>query len=110
MATEEKNKRLVNIEIEDDVKRLTITCQDEHAQVVMRQELSDEELDTVAGGARKPNNLLHKSTQKVNFGDTLYAGDTNHQAGDLLYKEGGSKGKKSSIVDGIVFDEDSRPC
>jgi hypothetical protein len=53
---------------------------------------------------------LHKSTQKVNFGDTLYAGDTNHQAGDLLYKEGGSKGKKSSIVDGIVFDEDSRPC
>jgi hypothetical protein len=53
MATEEKNKRLVNIEIEDDVKRLTITGQDEHAQVVMRQELSDEELDTVAGGTLK---------------------------------------------------------
>ena len=50
MATEEKNKRLVNIEIEDDVKRLTITGQDEHDQVVMRQELCDEELELVTGG------------------------------------------------------------
>ena len=47
---EDKNKRLVNIEIEDDVKRLTITGQDEHDQVVMREELSDDELDNVAGG------------------------------------------------------------
>ena len=50
MATEDKNKRLVNIEIEDDVKRLTITGQNEHDQVVMREELSDDELDNVAGG------------------------------------------------------------
>ena len=56
MATEDKNKRLVNIEIEDDVKRLTITGQDEHDQVVMKQELSDKELDNVAGdfGASSP--------------------------------------------------------
>ena len=38
MTTEDKNKRLVNIEIEDDVKRLTITGQDENDQVVMKQE------------------------------------------------------------------------
>jgi hypothetical protein len=50
MKTEDKNKRFVKIEIEDDVKRLTITGQDEHDQVVMRQELSDDELDGVAGG------------------------------------------------------------
>ena len=50
MATEDKNKRLVNIEIEDDVKRLTITGQDDHDQVVMRQELCDEELELVTGG------------------------------------------------------------
>ena len=57
MATEDKNKRLVNIEIEDDVKRLTITGQDEHDQVVMREELSDKELDNVTGGfgASSPN-------------------------------------------------------
>jgi hypothetical protein len=107
---EEKAKRVVQIEIDDQVKKLTVEGIDKDAQVVMRQELSDEDLNCVAGGARRPSNLLHKSTQKVNFGDTLYAGDTNHQAGDLLYKEGGSKGKKSSIVDGIDFDEDSRPC
>ena len=55
MATEDKNKRLVNIEIEDDVKRLTITGQDEHDQVVMKQELSDDELDGVAGGGGSHN-------------------------------------------------------
>ena len=44
----------MNIEIEDDVKRLTITGQDEHAQVVMRQELRDEDLDSVAGGGKPP--------------------------------------------------------
>jgi hypothetical protein len=107
---EKKEKRVVQIEIDDQVKKLTVEGVDKDQQVVMRQELSDEDLDAVAGGARIPRNSLHKSTQKVNFGDTLYAGDTDYQAGDLLYKEGGSKGKKSSIVDGIVFDKDSRPC
>ena len=53
MTTEDKNKRLVNIEIEDDVKRLTITGQDDHDQVVMRQELSDDDLNGVAGGLPK---------------------------------------------------------
>lgn len=50
MAMEENKKRVVNIEIEDDVRRLTITGQDEHDNVVMREELSDDELDTVTGG------------------------------------------------------------
>ena len=48
----------MNIEIEDDVKRLTITGQDEHDQVVMKQELSDDELDNVAGGRISKNNLF----------------------------------------------------
>ena len=50
MAMEDNKKRVVNIEIEDDVRRLTITGQDEHDNVVMREELSDDELDTVTGG------------------------------------------------------------
>ena len=50
MATEEKNKRVVQIEIDDEVKKLTIEGVDKDAQVVMREELSDEELDGVAGG------------------------------------------------------------
>ena len=47
---EDKNKRIVNIEIDDDVKKLTIEGMDKNQQVVMREELSDDELDAVAGG------------------------------------------------------------
>jgi bacteriocin-like protein len=50
MATEDKNKRVVQIEIDDEVKKLTIEGVDKDAQVVMREELSDDELDNVAGG------------------------------------------------------------
>ncbi len=49
MATE-NNKRVVQIEIDDQVKKLTVEGVDKDAQVVMKQELSDEELDSVAGG------------------------------------------------------------
>ncbi len=47
---EEKAKRVVQIEIDDEVKKLTIEGVDKDDQVVMKQELSDEELDGVAGG------------------------------------------------------------
>ena len=62
MAMEENKKRVVNIEIEDDVRRLTITGQDEHDNVVMREELSDDDLDTVTGGVcvLKGCNVLQK--------------------------------------------------
>ena len=50
MATEDKSKRVVQIEIDDQVKKLTIEGIDKDAQVVMREELSNEELDSVAGG------------------------------------------------------------
>jgi len=65
MATE-KNKRVVQIEIDDQVKKLTIEGVDKDAQVVMREELSNDELDSVAGGLMRketckdycPNNCL----------------------------------------------------
>ena len=47
---ETKNKRIVNIEIGDEVKKLTIEGVDKDQQVVMREELSDDDLDAVAGG------------------------------------------------------------
>ena len=58
MATEEKSKRVVQIEIDDQVKKLTVEGVDKDAHVVMKQELSDKELDSVAGGtcgAYKPH-------------------------------------------------------
>lgn len=47
---EDKNKRIVNIEVDDEVKKLTIEGVDKDQQVVMREELSDDELNAVTGG------------------------------------------------------------
>ena len=47
---EKSNKRVVNIEIEDDVKCFSITAQDKESKVVMREELSDDDLELVTGG------------------------------------------------------------
>ncbi|MBO7417871.1 MAG: hypothetical protein J6U14_02915 [Bacteroidaceae bacterium] len=43
-----KNKKVVQIEIDDNVKKLTIEGMDKDAQVIMREELTDDELDNVA--------------------------------------------------------------
>lgn len=51
MGTEDNKKRVVQIEIDDQVKKLAVEGVDKDAQVVMKQELSDDELDGVAGGA-----------------------------------------------------------
>ena len=51
---EKKEKRVVQIEIDDQVRKLTVEGIDKDAQVVMRQELSDDELDSVAGGLNRP--------------------------------------------------------
>ncbi len=45
-----KEKKFVQIEIGDDVKKLTIEGVDKDQQVVMREEISDKELEQVAGG------------------------------------------------------------
>ena len=47
---EKKEKKVVQIEIGDDVKKLTIEGVDKDQQVVMREELSDDDLDNVTGG------------------------------------------------------------
>ena len=49
---EEKAKRILHVEINDDVRKLTIEGTDKDQQVVMRQELDEDELDNVTGGAR----------------------------------------------------------
>ena len=62
---EKKAKRIVNIEIDDNVKRITIEGVDNKEQVVMRQELSDEELDNIAGGGfavKPPQTCVQQST------------------------------------------------
>ena len=50
-----KEKRVVQIEIDDNVKKLTITGEDKDQQVVMKEELGDDKLDQVAGGIHWPH-------------------------------------------------------
>ena len=51
---ENKEKRVLNIELSDEVKRVSITGKNGEEQVVMRQELNEDDLDQVAGGAKWP--------------------------------------------------------
>ena len=46
----EKSKRRISFKINENVRKLTITGEDKDNQVVMREELTDDELDLVNGG------------------------------------------------------------
>ena len=47
---EKKEKRVLRIELDDDVKKLSITGKNGEDKVVMSQELNEDDLDQVAGG------------------------------------------------------------
>ena len=51
--TEKNAKRLVTIELVDEVKKLSITGLNSDEQVVMSQELDEDVLDQVGGGVRQ---------------------------------------------------------
>ena len=50
MKEENKEKRMLSIELDDDVKKVSITGVDGEEKVVMRQELSENDLEQAAGG------------------------------------------------------------
>ena len=47
---EKKEKRVLSIELDDDVKKVSITGLGDDETVVMKQELTEEELDQATGG------------------------------------------------------------
>jgi len=47
---EKKEKRVLTIELDDNVKKVTITGLGDDETVVMKQELTEEELDLATGG------------------------------------------------------------
>ena len=49
---EKKEKRVLTIELDDNVKKVSITGLGDDETVVMKQELSEEELDEATGGLR----------------------------------------------------------
>jgi hypothetical protein len=50
MKEENKDKRVLQVELDDNVKKVDITGKDADDKVVMRQELNEDDLDQVAGG------------------------------------------------------------
>ena len=47
---QKKEKRVLKVELEDDVKKVSITGLGDDDQVVMMQELSEDDLDEATGG------------------------------------------------------------
>ncbi len=83
------------------------------ADINEKNKLDDDFLGNVSGGARKVQSLVHRSTDKTEFNNTLYSGkvgDTNN----LLYQEDKGKGKGKGTGKGVgVIDlpiEDARLC
>ena len=52
MEEQNNNKRVLRVELDNDVKKVSITGKDGDEKVVMRQELSEDDLDLAAGGIR----------------------------------------------------------
>ena len=47
---EKKEKRVLNIELNNDEKKVSITANDADEQVVMKKELSEDDLNQATGG------------------------------------------------------------
>ena len=56
---EQKDKRVLNIELSNEVKKVSITGINSDEKVVMRQELSEDELDQATGGGRTFDRIDH---------------------------------------------------
>ena len=54
---EKNEKRVLNIELEDVVKKVSIKGLNSESQVVMSQELDEDALDKVAGGVNPNTNI-----------------------------------------------------
>ena len=49
---ENKDKRVLQVELDNNVKKVAVTGKDADDKVVMRQELNENDLDNVSGGVR----------------------------------------------------------
>ncbi len=50
MKEENKDKRVLQVELDNNVKKVAITGMDADDNVVMKQELNEDDLDQAAGG------------------------------------------------------------
>ena len=57
MEEQNNSKRVLNIELSNDVKKVSITGKNGDEKVVMRQELDEDDLDMVTGGNKSLKDL-----------------------------------------------------
>ena len=50
MEEQKNDKRVLRVELDDEVKKVSITAKNADEQVVMRQDLSQDDLEEAAGG------------------------------------------------------------
>ena len=64
---EKKDKRVLSIELDENVKKVSITGLGDDETVVMKQELDEEELDQATGGHQTscPKNIYCKEKDPV---------------------------------------------
>ena len=63
-----KEKRVLRVELEDTVKKVSITGMDKDEKVVMKQVLDDDELDMAVGGTSapcRPVGVLYKKDRSI---------------------------------------------
>ena len=58
MKEQNNNKRVLSIELDNEVKKVSITGKDGDEKVVMRQELSDDDLEQATGGVSASGRAL----------------------------------------------------
>jgi hypothetical protein len=52
MEEQKNDKRTLSIELDNEVKKVSITGMDKNEQVVMKQELNEEDITEATGGAK----------------------------------------------------------
>jgi len=62
MKEENKDKRVLQVELDNNVKKVAITGVDADDKVVMRQELNEDDLDQIAGGMFQNQNNIKTPT------------------------------------------------
>jgi len=51
MKEENKDKRLLQVELDNNVKKLSITGMDADEKVILKQELNEDEIDQISAGS-----------------------------------------------------------
>lgn len=62
MEEQNNNKRVLNIELDNDVKKVSITGTNVNEKVVMKKDLSEEDIDQATGGVT-PGNVPRAITE-----------------------------------------------